>query len=321
MPEDRGVGPETRADDFAACRRHVDQRVGERPRQLVIRRHFVRRPAEHRRRASRETSGLRARARRESARTSSTRGRLRPRRAACAAPSAASRDPDSCSTRGRRRRATRAAIRCRSADAAAAPEVARSSASRRASTRPSRRIASRPSAGRLPCAALAATRPRPTRIPCARSRSQIGRLGDDRARRRASVSPARRRRCSSAPRRRPRRRRGGPAARPPLGDAPRRGDHRGDAGFHVLRAAAVQPAVALDRRERSGHAGDADGVGVAAEHQRAALARVPRARRRRSGRPGATSRTVTSRPKRAHLGGDAVGDLALRPARRARASG
>ena len=53
-----------------------------------------------------------------------------------------------------------------------------------------------------------------------------------------------------------------------VGDRSRRVDHRGDAAFHVLRAPRVQPAVALDRRERLRHAGDANGVDVAAEHQR-----------------------------------------------------
>ena len=56
-----------------------------------------------------------------------------------------------------------------------------------------------------------------------------------------------------------------------IGQHARRVDHRGHAGFHVLRAAAVQPAVAFGRRERIAHAGDADGVGMAAEHQRAAF--------------------------------------------------
>ena len=95
-----------------------------------------------------------------------------------------------------------------------------------------------------------------------------------------------------------------------LGDDAAGVDHRGHAAFHVLRAAAVEPAVALDRRERIRHARDADRVGVAAEHQRAALARAPRARRRRW--------AVRARPLRldveaeaAHLGGDGVGDLAL----------
>ena len=47
-------------------------------------------------------------------------------------------------------------------------------------------------------------------------------------------------------------------------------DHRRDAALHVLRAAAVDAAVALDRIERRPHAGHADGVDVAAEHQRSA---------------------------------------------------
>jgi hypothetical protein len=49
------------------------------------------------------------------------------------------------------------------------------------------------------------------------------------------------------------------------------GDHRRDATLHVLRAAAVQAAVALGRHKRIVHASDTHGVGVAAEHQRASL--------------------------------------------------
>jgi hypothetical protein len=53
-------------------------------------------------------------------------------------------------------------------------------------------------------------------------------------------------------------------------DAPDRGDHRRDAALHVLRAAAIEPAVANLGLERPRHAGDTDGIGVAAEHQRSA---------------------------------------------------
>ena len=48
---------------------------------------------------------------------------------------------------------TRAAIRCRAVDAGAVPAAGGHRSSSAASTRPIRRIASRPSAGRLPCAA------------------------------------------------------------------------------------------------------------------------------------------------------------------------
>ena len=62
-----------------------------------------------------------------------------------------------------------------------------------------------------------------------------------------------------------------PAARPFCAIGAGSGDHRRDAALHVLRAAAVQAAVALGRHERIVHAGDAHRVGVAAEHQRASL--------------------------------------------------
>ena len=42
----------------------------------------------------------------------------------------------------------------------------------------------------------------------------------------------------------------------------------GAAAFHVLRAAAVHATVALDGRERRAHSFDADGVAVAAQHER-----------------------------------------------------
>ena len=45
--------------------------------------------------------------------------------------------------------------------------------------------------------------------------------------------------------------------------------HRGHAALHVLAAAPVEPAVTFDRIERRLHAGDADRIHVAAEHQRA----------------------------------------------------
>ncbi|OFW39997.1 MAG: hypothetical protein A3F70_14285 [Acidobacteria bacterium RIFCSPLOWO2_12_FULL_67_14] len=44
--------------------------------------------------------------------------------------------------------------------------------------------------------------------------------------------------------------------------------HRGKASLHVLRAAAVEPAVTTDRTKRPVHAVDPDGVEMTAEHQR-----------------------------------------------------
>ena len=76
-----------------------------------------------------------------------------------------------------------------------------------------------------------------------------------------------------------------PASKPSSDDDPRRVDHRRDAPLHVLRAAAVQAAVALDRIERSGHPFHADGVDVAAEHQRAPRPASLRARRSHSTGP------------------------------------
>ena len=48
------------------------------------------------------------------------------------------------------------------------------------------------------------------------------------------------------------------------------GNHGGHAALHVLRAASVEAAFALDRMERSGHPLDTDGVEMTAEHERAA---------------------------------------------------
>ena len=62
-----------------------------------------------------------------------------------------------------------------------------------------------------------------------------------------------------------------PAAREPAvtGNPCRRVDHRGHAALHVLAAAAVEAAVALDGIERRGHPFDAHRIRVPAEHQRA----------------------------------------------------
>ena len=52
-----------------------------------------------------------------------------------------------------------------------------------------------------------------------------------------------------------------------LGKVAHRADHGGDTAFHVLRAAAVKPAVADLRRKGSSHSGYADSVGMPTEHQ------------------------------------------------------
>ena len=169
----------------------------------------------------------------------------------------------------------------------------RSSCSSARSTRPIRRIASRPSRGRLPCAA----RPRvsisthanplcPT--PICRSVGSVTTA--------ASARPLRDERVGADARVLLVDDRGDdqtPLAEAAVARDARGVDHRRDAALHVLRAASVQPAVALDGIERRGHAVDADGVDVPAEHQRAARARRRRARRSRSvarARPPASRR-------------------------------
>jgi len=59
-----------------------------------------------------------------------------------------------------------------------------------------------------------------------------------------------------------------PAVRPALRERAGGRNHRRDAAFHVLRAPAVQPAALDARLEGIGHAFDADGVEMAAEHDR-----------------------------------------------------
>ncbi len=62
-----------------------------------------------------------------------------------------------------------------------------------------------------------------------------------------------------------------PRSSPPLSTMRRTAaDHGGNAALHVLRTAAVEPAVADLRFERPPHPADADRVGVPAEHQRSA---------------------------------------------------
>ena len=146
---------------------------------------------------------------------------------------------------------------------------ARSSPSSRDSTRPSRRMASCPSAGRLPCAAFPSTtmstHAKPL-WPTAISRSVGSVTIAASARQDFTSASAPMLECSSSTTRPPRR---GRQTNPPcVAIGGRRRDHRGDAAFHVLRAAAVQATVPLHRREWIAHPADADRVGVAAEHQR-----------------------------------------------------
>ena len=140
-----------------------------------------------------------------------------------------------------------------------------------ASTRPMRRIASRPSSGRLPCAARPRVSTRDPLKSLVRHRDiEAGRLGDDGGvgAPAATSASAPRLACSSSTTAATMSR---PRARPPaLGDPARGTDHRGHAALHVLRAAAVEPAVANLGVERPVMPAHADGVGVAAEHQRAA---------------------------------------------------
>ena len=58
-----------------------------------------------------------------------------------------------------------------------------------------------------------------------------------------------------------------PTGRPGILHAAGRVHHGGHAALHVLRAASVEAAVALDAIERRLHAFDADGVDMPAEHQ------------------------------------------------------
>jgi hypothetical protein len=96
----------------------------------------------------------------------------------------------------------------------------------------------------------------------------------------------------------------------PSGHDARRIDHRGDAAFHVLRSAAVEPAVALDRRERIAHPGHTDGVGMPAEHQRGTFdARLQHADHVGPATAGIFDRDLqTDAPHRA---ADGVSDLAF----------
>ena len=84
---------------------------------------------------------------------------------------------------------------------------------------------------------------------------------------------------------------------------------RGERALHVVRAAAVEPAVLDARLERRLHPCDADRVEVPVQEQRATAARAARVRDRRSGaRPPTTS---TSSPCAAHQSATNARDLAL----------
>ena len=144
----------------------------------------------------------------------------------------------------------------------------RSRRSRRCRTRPMRMMASRPSRGRLPCAARPRVSTLDPREPLVSDRHlQIGRLGDDGAISRpvpdegvsadAGVFFVDDRGDDQ------------PASRQAaFRNHPRRVNHGGHAALHVLGSASVEPARSHLGRERRVHALDADGVHVAAEHER-----------------------------------------------------
>ena len=160
-----------------------------------------------------------------------------------------------------------------------------------------------PSPGRLPCAALpvhgrSSTHANPlwpTAI------CEIGRLGDDRASRRATAVTS-----ASAPMLGVFLVDDGRDDQPVRDRQPARGDRRGRRrssrrrrlSCPARRGRGAGPSRSIGVNG-SRHARDADRVGVAAEHQRASFAARPRARRSTLGRPGATpSRSTTSRPPR-----------------------
>ena len=186
----------------------------------------------------------------------------------------------------------------------------RSSASSSASTRPISRIASRPSRGRLPWAA----RPfgldfHPLEALVGDGDGQVGRLGHDGA----VGAPAGDERV-------------GANARvlfvddagdeelpgieaSALGEDARGIDHRGHTALHVLRAAAVDPAVALGGierpspcrpRRRCRHGRTTSGSGPARRPSRTPTT---------FGRPGATSCTCTASPNRRQTLGERPADL------------
>ena len=91
---------------------------------------------------------------------------------------------------------------------------------------------------------------------------------------------------------------------------PRGVDHRGHAALHVLRAASIEPAVTLDGIERRGHAVDADGIDVPAQHQRAArLGAIEHADHVRP--PRRRLLHLDAEPEPAHVHGDGLRDLRL----------
>jgi hypothetical protein len=90
----------------------------------------------------------------------------------------------------------------------------------------------------------------------------------------------------------------------------RRIDHRRHAALHVLRSAAIETAVALNRRERLAHAGHTDGVGMPAEHQRRTF--HPRLEHTDDVRPSAAGVFDGDlESDAAHRGGNRIGNLAF----------
>ena len=237
-------------------------------RQFMVRGDFVRRAREHLLARRLEVRIVRAQARQQRVDFPSRRRRaLRPEW--CGAPSASDSDRDNCSTRVRLRSATHAVTRCRAARAAASTAVACRAASRPFSTRAISLIASRPSRGRLPCAARPSvsisthSNPLCAMATC-RSVGSVTTAAS--ARQRVTSASAPMLACSSSTTQAITSLPGSKAAR--FRDDARGIDHRRHAALHVLGAAAVDPAVALDGIERRLHAGDADRIDVAAEHQR-----------------------------------------------------
>ena len=175
--------------------------------------------------------------------------------------------------------------------------------------------------GRLPCAA------RPLRLDLDPGEAlvadrdlQIGRLGDDGARRRASASPARRRRCSRTPRRRPPRRSRRPARKPPLARdrAPRRSSRRRRPSCPARRGRTSRPS------RSTGSNGAAmpstPTVSMCPQNISERPGRRPSSTPMTFGRPGATSCISTSSPMRAQVRGDGLARSAPRPPRPARAT-
>ena len=180
-------------------------------------------------------------------------------------------------------------------------------------------MASRPSAGRLPCAARPRVSTSTHSNPLVRGgHAQVRRLGHH-----GAVGPLSRGQQVGADAGVllvGHRRHDEPPGRQPAAPRDRGGgvDHGGHAALHVLAAAPVEAAVAFDGIERRGHAVDADRVRMPAEQQRAT--RGPALDD--SDDVGAARRRVGHRDidaGRPQLGRDALGKR--RPLRRRRAPG